>query len=116
MWLHESERIGKQKCTPTGYALHVIADYFGFFAMVTLVSVFGLIAYRAIFGPFTFKLLWLIPVPFGLAVLDTLIFHFSWYLAKRRGFYFDHETCVASWDENGRRRTYDVNSSGPNSI
>ena len=26
MWDNESQRIGKQKCTPAGYALHVIAE------------------------------------------------------------------------------------------
>jgi hypothetical protein len=34
MWDNEAERIGKQKCTPLGYALHAISDLIGFIALL----------------------------------------------------------------------------------
>ena len=38
MWDHESERISKQRCTPVGYALHVVADLLGLAGFVLLIG------------------------------------------------------------------------------
>ena len=36
MWDNESQRIGKQKCTPKGYNLHVIAELLGFIGLLVV--------------------------------------------------------------------------------
>ena len=38
MWDNESERIGKQRCTPLGYALHVVSDLIGFLGLLLLLA------------------------------------------------------------------------------
>ena len=35
-WDHESERLGKKRCTPTGSALHVVAEWIGFVGLLAL--------------------------------------------------------------------------------
>ena len=106
MWDHETERIGKQKCTPTGYAMHALADLLGFVGLLLLVGAFIFLGYKGIAGSFRASLLWLLAIPFGIGVVSEVLFQVSWVVALRRGFEYDPKSCVASWEENGKRITY----------
>jgi len=106
MWDNEAERIGKQKCTPLGYALHAISDLIGFIALLLLFGAVAYLGYRGIAGTFDRSLLWLMAIPIGLAVIGSILYRFSWMLAYRRGFHYDYESREASWFEAGQRRTY----------
>jgi hypothetical protein len=106
MWDNESERIGKQKCTALGYALHVISDYIGLIGLLLVVAICVYLSYRGIAGTFYAGLLWLFAVPFGLAIIGSVLYRYSWFLAYRKGFSYDFDACEASWIENGQRQTY----------
>ena len=83
MWDNESERIGKQRCTPLGYALHVISDLIGLLALLLLLAAGAYLGYRGMVGTFRLGLLWLFAVTFGLALVGSALFHYSWALARR---------------------------------
>ncbi|MFL5330499.1 MAG: hypothetical protein ACJ8C4_16470 [Gemmataceae bacterium] len=106
MWDHESQRIGKQKCTPAGYALHVIAELIGFLGLLLLLAVPAFLVWRWLAGTFHATLWWLFAVPFAIGVVSEVLFQLSWWLALRRGYRYDVERCEASWLEVGQRRTY----------
>ena len=109
MWDNEAERIGKQRCTPLGYALHRISDLLGFIALLLLFGIVAYLGYRGIVGTFHSSLLGLFPIPFGLASIGSILYRISWVLAHRRGFRYDYEAREASWLEHGQRRTYKYN-------
>jgi hypothetical protein len=106
MWDSESQRIGLQKCTPLGYALHALSDLVGFAALLSLVATPCYLGYAMIVGTFESVLLWLFPISFAMAVLAKIMHRFSWWLAQRQGFRYDYECREASWLENGQRRSY----------
>ena len=106
MWDHESERIGKQRCTPIGYALHGIAELIGFLGLLLLPAVPAVLVWRWFAGTFHASLWWLFAVTFGLGVVSEVLFRLSWRMALRRGFQYDYKSCTASWLEAGKRRTY----------
>jgi hypothetical protein len=110
MWLHESQRIGKQKCTPIGYALHVAADLLGFFGLLFLFGSSAYLTYRAIMGLFDTALFWLLVPPLALGVVSEVLYRFSWWLALRKGYHFDYDTCEATWTDAGRPFSYKWNS------
>lgn len=106
MWDNESERIGKQRCTPLGYTLHVISDLIGFLGLLFLLVTGAYLGYRGIVGTFDAGLLWFFVIPFGLDLAGSALFHYSWVLAHRKGFRYDYDAREASWIENGERQTY----------
>ena len=106
MWDNESQRIGKQKCTPLGYRLHVIADLLGFIGLLLLLGTGTYLAYRGIAGTFQVFLLWLLAVPVVLRFIGSALYRYSWVLANKKGFRYDCETREASWMEGGQRHTY----------
>jgi hypothetical protein len=106
MWDNESQRIGKQKCTPMGYNLHVIAELLGFIGLLLLLGVCVHLGYRASCNSFDKSLYWELTIPFGFAIISRALYHFSWFLASRRGFEYDYDKREASWIENGERVTY----------
>jgi hypothetical protein len=106
MWDSEGQRIGKQRCTPLGYALHGVSDLIGFTGLLLLLGTGAYLAYRRTVGTFHTTLLWLLAIPFAVGVIGSLLCRYSWFLAHRRGFRYDYETCEASWLENDSRRTY----------
>ncbi len=106
MWDNESQRIGKQTCTPFGYALHSFAELLGFFGLLLLLGAAVFLIYRGITGNFEASLFWLLAVPFSVGVVAEIIFQISWALASKRGFEYDYENRVASWIEDGKRVTY----------
>ena len=106
MWDHESQRIGKQQCTPTGYALHAIAELIGFMGLLMLLAVPAALAWKWFAGTFRASLFWLLVVPFGLGIASEVLFRYSWWLALRKGFRYDYARREASWMDEGERRTY----------
>ena len=106
MWSHESERIGKQKCTPIGYAMHEAAWGIGFFGLLLVFVITVLLIRNAIVGTFTTRALWGLALAYGLGVISMVLHRLSWQLAEKRRFHYDYERCEASWIEDGQRRSY----------
>ena len=106
MWFDEVERIGKQRCTPAGYALHGAGQLVGFIALLLLVVVIVYVPYRAVIGEFNRMLLWLLLAPFVIGLLGDVILAVSWLLARRKRFHYDYERRVSRWVEDGVERTY----------
>ena len=107
MWDNESERIGKQKCTPVGYAIHVFADLLGFIGLLLLLGLVCILPTRELPARFVrLYLLWLLTVPFGVGVVSELLFQFSWRLAGRKNFRYDYESREATWIDAGEPRSY----------
>jgi hypothetical protein len=106
MWSDEVERIGKQRCTPVGYAIQGIGELIGFLGLLMLPGVPVYLAYRGVVGTFHWSLLWVLVVPFVIGFIDTVIVGFSWLLAYRKQFRYDYERRVSSWVDGGQERTY----------
>jgi membrane protein implicated in regulation of membrane protease activity len=106
MWDHESQRIGKKKCTPLGYALHTIAELLGLIGMLFMFGIIGFLVYRAITGNFRLSFLWLLIFPFALGLVAEAMYRISWVLATKKGFEYDYKKCQASWNERDKRVTY----------
>lgn len=106
MWSDEVERIGKQRCTPVGYALHGTGQLFGFFALLLLLVVIVYVPYRAVIGEFNRLLLWLLLAPVVIGLFGEGIVTVSWLLARRKQFHYDYERRVARWVEDGVEQTY----------
>ena len=106
MWDNEAQRIGKQRCTPLGYALHGVSDLIGFAGLLLLLGTGAYLAYRGFVGTWRWGLLWFLTIPFGLGILGAVLHQISWYLAHRKGFHYDYDTREASWVEDGQRRTF----------
>ena len=111
MWDSESQRIGKQKCTPLGYRLHLISDLVGFVALLLLPVTFVYLQVMDVLGRFDPSLRWLYAVPFSIALAGTLLHQYSWRLAARKGFKYDYKTGVATWLEDGRQQVCEPDSS-----
>ena len=106
MWDNESQRLGKQKCTPTGYAIHVIGELLGFFGLLLLIGIIIYLVYKGFAGSFSTALLWLLAVPFGVGFISEFLVQYSWWLALRKGFRYDYDLREASWLEGQIRRYY----------
>lgn len=106
MWDHESQRIGKQKCTPAGYTLHVVAELIGFIGLLLLLATPFILARHLIAGTFRVGMLWLFAAALAVGIVSEVLFQLSWWMAIRRGFHYDYERREASWLEEGERRTY----------
>lgn len=106
IWFDEVERIGKQRCTPVGYALQVVGEYIGLVGLLLLLGVPVYLAYRGIVGTFNWSLLWLLTVPFVVGIVGSVVVALSWSLAYRKQFRYDYERRVSSWIEGGQERTY----------
>lgn len=106
MWDSESQRIGKQKCTPLGSRLHLLAELIGFVALLAVPCIVLFLAYRGVTGTFHWQLCWMLALPFVATFIGDLLFAYSWRLADRRGFSYDVRTAEASWNENGKRVGY----------
>ncbi len=106
IWSDEVERIGKQRCTPLGYALQVIGDLIGFLGLLTLLGMPVYLAYRAGVGTFDRSLLWLLTVPFAIGIAGRFMVEFSWWMARRKKFHYDYERRESIWIEGGEKRSY----------
>lgn len=109
MWDNESQRIGKQKCTPLGYLFHSIAELLGFFGLLFGFGVAVYLVYEGIARSFKASYLWLFIVPFGLGLIGNGLYQFSWWLAFRKNFKYDYDRREASWDEDGKHIVYKWN-------
>lgn len=101
MWQNEIERLGKKRCTPVGYLLHVIAEYIGFAGLLVFLATLGFWGWRLLEGTFHSALLWWSVVPIGLGILSESTIRYSWRLANRCEFQFDQHRREACWMKNG---------------
>jgi hypothetical protein len=106
MWFDEVERIGKQRCTPFGYALQGVGELVGFSGLLTLLGMPVYLAYRGIVGSFEWSLLWLFAVPFAIGIVGRVMVEFSWWMASRKNFHYDYERRESTWIEAGEKRSY----------
>jgi hypothetical protein len=106
MWDSETQRIGKQKCTPIGYALGGVGELIGFLGLLVLFVVPAVLAWQWWVGTFDSSLFWLFALPFGLGVASEVLVQVFWWLALRKGFKYDYERHESSWVEAGERQTY----------
>lgn len=106
MWFDEVERVGKQRCTPLGYALHLIGELIGFVGLLSLLVVPLYLSYAAVVGTFRWTLLWLLVVPFAIGVVGSAIVGCSWSLAYRKRFHYDYERRMSTWVESGEEQAY----------
>jgi len=106
MWDSKSQRVGKQRCTPGGFALQGFAELLGLLGLVLLIGGLTFLIRKAVAGGFEPSLLWLIGVPFAMGIVAQILWNLSWVPASRKGFEYDDETGVASWIEHGTRVTY----------
>lgn len=84
MWYSQSQRIGKQRCTPFGYTLHVIATQLGFYGLLILADVSGYFEYKTVNGAFPLPLWQLLIIPFTVGCIAQALFLFSWWLAEKK--------------------------------
>ena len=106
MWIHEVERIGKQRCTRFGYSLQVVGELIGLVGLLMLLGTACFLFYRVVAGTFHRSLLWLLLVPIGIGVVDTVIVGISWWLAYRKHFKYDYERRESTWFEDGEKRSF----------
>lgn len=106
MWSDEVERIGKQRCTPSGYILHGIGDLVGFIGFLMLVVGMCYVGYRGLARTSGSAVIWIIGIPIAIGVLGSSIVRYSWRLAYRKKFHYDYERRESSWFEAGERRVY----------
>lgn len=106
MWSDEVERIGKQKCTPFGYALQLAGDLIGFVGLLMLVAIPIYLVSRGVVGSFHWRLLLILVVPFVVGVFGVFIVGFSWHLAARKQFKYDYERRESTWYEDGAKRSF----------
>lgn len=105
IWDSESERIGKQKCTPLGATLHGVSDLLGIVSLLSLPVVLVTLVVEVFSGTFERRSLWLLIVPYAFTNLARCLYRYSWKLAERKNFQYD-DNRVASWIEDGERRTF----------
>ncbi len=96
MWQDEVERIGKQRCTPAGYHLRYVADLLGLIGILLLGGVPCYLIYTGIRGSFSWLTLWLLLVPFAVAVAGDILHGYSWHLADVHEFNYDYESRVST--------------------
>ena len=108
-WSSEVECIGFQKCTPTGAWVHSIAVVLGYVGGAILFVCFVAALWGRRSGWYFLRRfgIGMVCASATLGLAGWILYAVSRWLAIRRGFKYDHDTNVASWDENGRRVTYD---------
>lgn len=106
MWDSKSQRIGKLRCSPGGFALQGFAELLGFIGLMLLIGITTWLIRASTSGGFSSSLLWLIAIPFALGIVAQILWNASWLPALRKGFEYDEEAEVASWIEEGKRVTY----------
>ncbi|MEK6234959.1 MAG: hypothetical protein N2C14_09620 [Planctomycetales bacterium] len=97
MWQDEVQRIGKQRCTPTGFLLHGVSDLIGLLAIILLPAVPCYLIYTGIRGTFTWPSLWMLLLPFVAAIGGNMLHGYSWHLADVREFKYDYEKRTSTW-------------------
>jgi hypothetical protein len=108
IWDNESQRIGKQRCTPLGYGLHILSDLIGVTGLLVLLGSLCFIAYQAAHDAFTLPLLWFVAAAVAIGVVGRMLLHYSWHLAFRKGFRYDQKLRQTTWFENGQQLSLPV--------
>ncbi len=106
MWDNESQRIGLRRCTPTGYALHAIAELVGFTGLLSFLVMPALLAREWLKGELHGEDLWLLAAPFGIGIASQTLMWISDWCARRKSFHYDYSRQEASWLERGELHTY----------
>lgn len=106
MWVDESQRIGKQRCTPVGYALHIVAELIGFCGALLFLMAPIMMAMHWLRGTFQPWMWWLWAASLTLGVISEVLYQFSWWLADRQGFEYSHEQRESSWIVGGERKSF----------
>ena len=105
MWSSEVERLGKKNCSLFAYNIHALADYIGFFALLSLIIM--------IIIKFTTSYIdnwWYLLIPFFVGILGNIIFSYSWHLVSKKDFEYDYEKDEVKWIENGIEVIFNKNS------
>lgn len=107
MWSAEEERIGFQKCTAAGYRLRGIAEQIGLCGLLSFFIVPVYLATKWLRGHFEdSRLWWLMALPFVCVIISKFLMAIVWTLADRKGFSYDYERRVSSWNDNGKRASF----------
>ena len=106
MWDNESQRIGKMKCTPLGYKLHIVSDLFELVGLLSFIGIIIFLGVAGVLGYFKQSYLWLLLIPLALDIFGTLLHLYSWHLAYKNGFEYNDETRESSWIEDEKRIFY----------
>ena len=85
MWDTESQRIGKMKCSPLAYNLHIISDLIGLVSMLVLFG--GFVSFLHTNWKYSIIL---ILYSFISAFLGNLLYRYSWKIIERKGFEYDY--------------------------
>jgi hypothetical protein len=107
MWDHESQRIGKKKCSQFAYHMHVTSDLIGFIALLALI--YGL--YSLVFHEWR-NSLFLIGLSIMAAIFGNILHGYSWSLVEKKNFKYDYENAVSTWIESGKKVTYKYINNG----
>lgn len=105
IWANEIERLGKQRCTPSGYRLQVVGELIGFIGLLLLLGIPAYLTYRVIVGSFGWSLLWLMAVPFVIGIVGWVTVEISWWMARRKNFHYDRDRCESTWIQDGVGRS-----------
>jgi hypothetical protein len=101
MWDHESQRIGKQKCSPFAYGLHVLADIIGGIGLFSLIG----LGISDVFSNIDIYW-WYYTYPFMAGAIGQIIHIYSWKIVAKKKFHYDYEKSIATWEENGEVRSF----------
>jgi hypothetical protein len=106
IWFDEVERIGKQRCTPSGYQLQGVGEAIEGVGCLCLLVLLGFLVWKWFAGPFSWITLWWLMAPFALNVFGKILVDYSWTLAERKQFKYDYERRISSWVEGDQSRSF----------
>jgi hypothetical protein len=106
MWDSENQRLGMKACSPFGYTVRSIADLIGFFGLILLFGILGVLTLRYLRHQFESGDFWLLLVPLVVGLVGRVIFEFGWGLAAKKKFEYDSQTMTVKWIEDGHERVF----------
>jgi hypothetical protein len=106
MWDSENQRLGMKACSPFGYTVRSIADLIGFFGLILLFGILGVLTPRYLRHQFESGDFWLLLVPLVVGLVGRVIFEFGWGLAAKKKFEYDSQTMTVKWIEDGHERVF----------
>jgi hypothetical protein len=106
MWDSENERLGLKTCTELGYTVRGIGDLVGFIGFISLIATPAYLVYRLLRDQFSAGDLWLLAVPFVVAIVGRVLYEIAWILVSKKNFQYDYETRTAKWVEKGCARVF----------
>jgi len=95
MWKSETERLGKKRCSPLAYNIHILADYIGFLGLILLITMIITKIITSYIDSW-----WYFSIPFLVGFLGGLTHIFSWYLVSRKKFEYNYKKDESKWIEN----------------